>query len=1067
MNQPTNHSCRVLVVEDDLHTRKILERMLVNNRLLRHLSIEVLCAADGREGLQQFIDHEPDLVITDLLMPEVDGFDFVAQLRRSPGGAELPILVTSAVFREKSNLRHLVEQYKVHFQPKPFSPRNIAQLVLSMLDAVGKAPAPREFALSEASAPLSAVTSARPREHVLRPNQRSGSLATTTISHLLLDALEQGLTGTIDLRRGGVHKRLYLLGGQPIFVRSNQRSETLGQLLLRRKKIADDQHNQVIAYARDKGLKYGESLIRLGLFSDQEVMEELAEQTRIKIAACLRWRGDRWDFTPCDESALDVMRCVVEPFGLILEGLARSFDIEDALIRMAQYEGARGELLLCGLDPYQQTYTEKFGHGVLSSIQSGRTLAELTSRPDFQNTVAQLDTLLNCGLLAFSEGPRLRAPSGGEPIHQPPVVDLSFSEPPELELSLDVPYETQPPPRIGAPPVSQTPRRRRMLSDELPVARQLIDHTYLTIHDSDHYSVLGVIPESDQASIEVAYQVKSAQFSLERYREVDLGESYSRLEEIIGRLKVAFDTLRDPLDRKKYDEQLAAERLTERANALEAEELFRQANQLLRTKGYADATKLLERACALDPQNDYLSHLALGRFYKQGPSEIAAQTALAEVAKILDHDPEQVAARLVAARISVAMGDADAAIDHLRKVLKADPSCREAFDEMAAVLLEQRRFDELEKEYRRTIHLLANRELPWARELWKRLVLLYANQLGSREKATLACRAALQLAPEDPELKQLLLRFDTRQSWPEEIYGFRALLAENPCDSASLQSLFELHHGARRVDAAFQVAAVAVLRGSATDRHREFVKQRRTAFLRRAAKRVSDYHTQGLAHPDDDPDLAAFFGAITPALRRRFHTSEIDNAVAPLGEDFTAVLRYVTQELSMARLSVVASDDLRKEVEAFDSHKLLVGTIAAASSDRISLCFRLARAAFLSAPGRITPLRTDATVLQQLLDAACANAPLTVDGQPFSIPDLDPLVERLLARTSKLPRAAEWQQGLRHSADRIALLLCGDVIAAGQILGQADPQALDDLIDYALSEQFCDARMAFGLALTG
>ncbi len=67
---------RILVVDDELETRLTVEKML------RSAGHQVVLAAGGREGLQQFRSDPVDLIMVDLFMPEVDGLEVIQGLRR-------------------------------------------------------------------------------------------------------------------------------------------------------------------------------------------------------------------------------------------------------------------------------------------------------------------------------------------------------------------------------------------------------------------------------------------------------------------------------------------------------------------------------------------------------------------------------------------------------------------------------------------------------------------------------------------------------------------------------------------------------------------------------------------------------------------------------------------------------------------------------------------------------------------------------------------------------------------------------------------------------------------------
>ena len=90
----TRHAPRgeqpILVVEDDPASREMLVRVA------RRTGIPVREAADGEEALAAIAAERPQLVLLDLMMPRVDGFDFVERLRAADRGAEIPVLVVTA-----------------------------------------------------------------------------------------------------------------------------------------------------------------------------------------------------------------------------------------------------------------------------------------------------------------------------------------------------------------------------------------------------------------------------------------------------------------------------------------------------------------------------------------------------------------------------------------------------------------------------------------------------------------------------------------------------------------------------------------------------------------------------------------------------------------------------------------------------------------------------------------------------------------------------------------------------------------------------------------------------------
>jgi GAF domain-containing protein/CheY-like chemotaxis protein len=80
----------VLVVDDDADVRALLRRSL------EHEGYAITEAAEGRAALARLAEAPPDLILLDLMMPEMDGFEFLEELRRSPAGREVPVVVITA-----------------------------------------------------------------------------------------------------------------------------------------------------------------------------------------------------------------------------------------------------------------------------------------------------------------------------------------------------------------------------------------------------------------------------------------------------------------------------------------------------------------------------------------------------------------------------------------------------------------------------------------------------------------------------------------------------------------------------------------------------------------------------------------------------------------------------------------------------------------------------------------------------------------------------------------------------------------------------------------------------------
>ena len=125
---------RVLIADDEAHIRNILKTKLES------AGYEVVVAQDGREALSAAIEMRPDLVITDLQMPEMTGIDLCLALRTNPATAHIPtIMLTSRgdILADDQKSRMKIAR----LLDKPFSPKLLTATVQAVLKENGIAQA--------------------------------------------------------------------------------------------------------------------------------------------------------------------------------------------------------------------------------------------------------------------------------------------------------------------------------------------------------------------------------------------------------------------------------------------------------------------------------------------------------------------------------------------------------------------------------------------------------------------------------------------------------------------------------------------------------------------------------------------------------------------------------------------------------------------------------------------------------------------------------------------------------------------------------------------------------------
>ena len=115
-------SLRVLVVDDDPAARLLCS---VN---LEQEGLQVIEAADGRRALVRALIDQPDLVLTDVMMPGFSGFELAEALRRDQRTRSIPIIFVSGE-TSPNNQSRAQELGALAFVTKPFDPRTLAAVV--------------------------------------------------------------------------------------------------------------------------------------------------------------------------------------------------------------------------------------------------------------------------------------------------------------------------------------------------------------------------------------------------------------------------------------------------------------------------------------------------------------------------------------------------------------------------------------------------------------------------------------------------------------------------------------------------------------------------------------------------------------------------------------------------------------------------------------------------------------------------------------------------------------------------------------------------------------------------
>lgn len=122
---------KVLVCDDERHIVRLIQ---VN---LEKSGYQVVTAYDGKEGLEKIRSEKPNLVVLDVMMPYMDGFEVLKSLRREPETEQLPVVMLTAKAQDKD----VFEGYHYGadmYLTKPFNPQELLTFVKRILSSSGK-----------------------------------------------------------------------------------------------------------------------------------------------------------------------------------------------------------------------------------------------------------------------------------------------------------------------------------------------------------------------------------------------------------------------------------------------------------------------------------------------------------------------------------------------------------------------------------------------------------------------------------------------------------------------------------------------------------------------------------------------------------------------------------------------------------------------------------------------------------------------------------------------------------------------------------------------------------------
>ena len=124
---------KILAVDDEKHIVRLVQ---VN---LERAGYQVVTANDGKEALQKVAEENPDLVVLDVMMPYMDGFEVLQNLRRNPSTRDIPVVMLTAKAQDADVFKGWQSGVDCYLT-KPFNPMELLSFVKRIFDSMGGGP---------------------------------------------------------------------------------------------------------------------------------------------------------------------------------------------------------------------------------------------------------------------------------------------------------------------------------------------------------------------------------------------------------------------------------------------------------------------------------------------------------------------------------------------------------------------------------------------------------------------------------------------------------------------------------------------------------------------------------------------------------------------------------------------------------------------------------------------------------------------------------------------------------------------------------------------------------------
>ncbi|MBN2804185.1 MAG: response regulator [Deltaproteobacteria bacterium] len=521
-------SKRILVVEDNDDVRSVVTIYLKSKGYI------VYEAVDGEEGIEKIISLKPDLLLTDILLPKIDGIDALKKIRSTKEGANIPVVMMSAVLKTRDIKNETANLNIFAFMQKPFKVRDLIEIINSAFlnettEIIERTPErqseqinSRNFrkkltirtSLTDAN-PFNETNTKTVEDHII---PIKGTLDKYSIPEILHYIYQNKRTGRLRIVSGSNEKRIYFLNGNPVYSESSIPGETLGAFLIQNNIINADQHKTILQTMSANKIHYGEAMLSLNLLEPNELFKYLELHLREKVTAAFSWFTGQYLFEAGESWKDDIIIARLKSGRIILDGVIQywsnekintlnPFKNKTIKLSSSQHIYPDNEILLSA-DEVK----------ILQSIKNGQTISQIYREFDKNSKVIQC-------IFAFY------------------IMDLI-----EIVNTSNIDNSTN-----SKAPISIVPPADPETTSKL---EQQILKDYIQLRSCDYFTILNVKQTDSPEKIKIEYDKLLNKYPVENLKQIKNELVLDKIGELNRKFTTAYKILSDPEKKKMYIDKL-------------------------------------------------------------------------------------------------------------------------------------------------------------------------------------------------------------------------------------------------------------------------------------------------------------------------------------------------------------------------------------------------------------------------------------------------------------------------------------------------------------------------------